>query len=130
MSIIGGLLKDLMCKFNWELALLFGINLIFIFFSLSDDLITHEPRDNIKNGDIIQLVHGLSGRTLNSHDIAAPMSPYNQEVSCYIDYNISMPAQNLWRVKLLNSDDTSDYWHAINSRVQLIHINSSQALKV
>lgn len=58
------------------------------------------------------------------------MSPYNQEVSCYIDYNISMAAQNLWQVKLLNPDDTNGYWHAINSRVQLIHINSSQALKV
>ena len=90
----------------------------------------HESHDNIKNGDIVQLVHGLTGRTLNSHDIAAPMSPYNQEVSCYIDYNISMVAQNLWQVKLLNPDDTNGYWHAINSRVQLIHINSSQAIKV
>lgn len=95
-----------------------------------DDLITHEPRDIIKDGDIIQLVHGLSGRTLNSHDIAAPMSPYNQEVSCYIDYNISMPAQNLWRVKLHNADETDRYWHAIKSRAQLIHVDSNQALKV
>ncbi|UXI22968.1 homeobox protein [Sarcoptes scabiei] len=95
-----------------------------------DDLITHEPRDIIKDGDIIQLVHGLSGRTLNSHDIAAPMSPYNQEVSCYIDYNISMPAQNLWRVKLHNADETDRYWHAIKSRAQLIHVDSNQALKL
>lgn len=33
-----------------------------------------------------------------SHDVAAPLNPANQEVSCYIDYNISMPAQNLWKV--------------------------------
>lgn len=33
-----------------------------------------------------------------SHDVAAPVTPQNQEVSCYIDYNVSMPAQNLWRV--------------------------------
>ena len=33
-----------------------------------------------------------------SHDVAAPVTPQNQEVSCYIDYNISMPTQNLWRV--------------------------------
>lgn len=94
------------------------------------ELITQEPRDNIKDGDIIQLVHGLSGRALNSHDIAAPMSPHNQEVSCYIDYNISMVAQNLWQLKLLNPDDTNGYWHAINSRAQLVHVNSSQALKL
>lgn len=32
------------------------------------------------------------------HDVAAPLSPHSQEVSCYVDYNISMPAQNLWRL--------------------------------
>ena len=34
----------------------------------------------------------------SSHDVAAPLNPANQEVSCYIDYNISMAAQNLWKV--------------------------------
>ena len=58
-----------------------------------------EPLDRIQHGDIIQLVHGLTHRALNSHDVAAPVSPHNQEVSCYIDYNISMSAQNLWKVK-------------------------------
>lgn len=32
------------------------------------------------------------------HDVAAPMSPHSQEVSGYIDFNVSMPSQNLWRV--------------------------------
>ena len=40
-----------------------------------------------------------------------------QEVSCYIDYNISMPAQNLWKVELLNGKDTGGVWHAIVSQV-------------
>ena len=35
---------------------------------------------------------------LCSHDVAAPLSPENQEVSCYVDYNVSMAAKNLWRV--------------------------------
>ena len=26
------------------------------------------------------------------------MSPHAQEVSGYVDFNVSMPAQNLWRV--------------------------------
>ena len=34
----------------------------------------------------------------SSHDVAAPLNPANQEVSCYIDYNISMAAQNWWKV--------------------------------
>ena len=66
---------------------------------------------------------------LNSHDVAAPMSPSLQEVSCYIDYNISMPSQNLWKVQLINSEETGGVWHTIRSVVHLIHLNSSQALK-
>ena len=95
-----------------------------------NDLIASDPIDKIKHGDIIQIVHGMSSRTLNSHDVAAPMSPTNQEVSCYINYNVSMPAQNLWKVDLLNKDDTDGVWHTIISNVRLIHVNSSQALKV
>lgn len=37
--------------------------------------------DGIKHGDTIQLVHGMTSRALNSHDVAAPVSPQNQ-VSC------------------------------------------------
>lgn len=85
--------------------------------------------DTIKHGDIIQLVHGLTSRALNSHDVAAPMSPQCQEVSCYIDYNVSMPAQNLWRVEILNRDRYDDSWCTIHSLVHLIHVDSNQALK-
>lgn len=94
-----------------------------------DDLVVTEPYDKIKDGDLVQLVHGLSGRALNSHDVASAMSPYSQEVSCYVDHNISMPAQNVWQVKLTNPDETQGYWHTINSRLQLIHLNSSLALR-
>ncbi|XP_050530408.1 protein O-mannosyltransferase 1 isoform X2 [Daktulosphaira vitifoliae] len=89
---------------------------------------TKEP-DGIQHGDFIQLVHGMTSRALNSHDVAAPVSPQNQEVSCYIDYNVSMPAQNLWKVEILNREQFGNTWQAINSRVMLIHFNTSQALK-
>lgn len=104
--------------------------MIYLLFLKSNDLVISEPIDRIKDGDIIQLVHGMSGRSLNSHDVAAPVSPQNQEVSCYIDYNISMSAQNFWKIKLLNSEETNGFWHTIHSRVQFIHSNTSQALKV
>lgn len=94
-----------------------------------DELVVTEPYDRIKDGELVQLVHGLTGRALNSHDVASSMSPYSQEVSCYVDHNISMPAQNVWRVKLYNFKDTNGYWHTINSRLQLIHLNSSLALR-
>lgn len=94
-----------------------------------DEIVVHEPLERIRNGDVIQLVHGMTGRLLNSHDVAAPMSPQHQEVSCYIDYNISMPSQNLWKVHLLNPEETGGNWHTIRSIVNLVHLNSSQALK-
>ena len=41
-------------------------------------------------------------------------------MSCYIDYNISMSAENLWKVDIVNTHMTgSDRWHAINSQVRL-----------
>jgi len=94
-----------------------------------EELVVTEPQEPIKNGDIIQLVHGLTSRALNAHDVAAAMSPHNQEVAAYIDYNVSMPAQSAWRVEILNSDHTDGYWHAVESQIRLVHLNSSQALK-
>ncbi|KAL3283415.1 hypothetical protein HHI36_006560 [Cryptolaemus montrouzieri] len=92
------------------------------------DLVVEQPVDSIKDGDVIQLVHGITSRALNSHDVAAPVSPQCQEVSCYIDYNVSMPAQNLWRVEILNKEN-GNTWHTIQSLVRLIHVDTNTALK-
>ena len=43
-------------------------------------MVVSEPQVPIKDGDVVQLVHGLTSRALNSHDVAAPVSPHNQEV--------------------------------------------------
>ena len=61
-------------------------------------LVVDDPIRPVKDGEVIQLIHGMSSRALNSHDVAAPMSPQHQEVTCYVDYNVSQPVQNLWRV--------------------------------
>lgn len=73
-----------------------------------DDLVVGDQPDAIRHGDIIQLVHGITSRGLNSHDVAAPMTPQCQEVSCYIDYEINMKAELLWKVEILNRDTVSD----------------------
>jgi dolichyl-phosphate-mannose-protein mannosyltransferase len=88
-----------------------------------------EELDYIKHGDEVQIVHGLTSRALNSHDVAAPVSPSCQEVSCYIDYNISMAGQLLWRVEILNRDEEGEMWHAIKSQVRLIHVSTNTALR-
>ena len=48
-----------------------------------EDLAVHEPLDVIRNGDVVQLVHGMTHRALNSHDVAAPMSPH-----CQVQINV------------------------------------------
>ena len=83
-----------------------------------DDLHVTPPLDKIKHGDIVQLVHGITLRNLNTHNVAAPLSATKQEVSCYIDHNVSMPAQDLWRVEIVNRGEVGDVWHALESHVR------------
>jgi len=94
-----------------------------------EDLAVQEPIDRIKHGDVIQVVHGMTHRALNSHDVASPQSPHSQEVSCYIDYNISMASENLWKVDIINRDTAGEIWHTVNSQVRLVHVNTTAALK-
>lgn len=72
-----------------------------------DDLVVDVDLDEIRDGDVIQLVHGITSRALNSHDVAAPVTPQCQEVTCYIDYEIDMESELLWRVEILNKDTVS-----------------------
>uniref|UniRef100_A0AC11ED22 Protein O-mannosyltransferase 1 n=1 Tax=Ovis aries TaxID=9940 RepID=A0AC11ED22_SHEEP len=64
------------------------------------------------------------------HDVAAPLSPHAQEVSCYVDYNISMPPQNLWRLDIVNRESDTDVWKTILSEVRFVHVNTSAILKL
>uniref|UniRef100_A0A8C9DPP1 Dolichyl-phosphate-mannose--protein mannosyltransferase n=1 Tax=Prolemur simus TaxID=1328070 RepID=A0A8C9DPP1_PROSS len=93
-------------------------------------LVVNSPLRPVRHGDIVQLVHGMTTRFLNTHDVAAPLTPHSQEVSCYIDYNISMPAQNLWRVEIVNRESDTDVWKTILSEVRFVHVNTSAVLKL
>lgn len=95
-----------------------------------DDLVVDSSEiDVIKHGEEIQLIHGITSRALNSHDVASAMSPQSQEVSCYIDYNISMAAQILWKVDIINRASEGDIWHTIKSHVRLVHVSTGAALR-
>ncbi|XP_048368351.1 protein O-mannosyl-transferase 1 isoform X4 [Sphaerodactylus townsendi] len=96
----------------------------------SQQLVVSNPPRPVRHGNIVQLVHGITTRYLNTHDVAAPLSPHAQEVSCYIDYNISMPAQNLWRVEIVNRDSDGDIWKTILSEVRFVHVNTSAVVKL
>ncbi|EDW41120.1 protein O-mannosyltransferase 1 [Drosophila sechellia] len=94
-----------------------------------ENLVVGDEPDIIRHGEIIQLVHGITSRALNSHDVAAAMTPQCQEVSCYIDYEIKMAGELLWRVEILNRDSEGDIWHAIKSEVRLVHVSTDACLK-
>ncbi|XP_013883600.1 protein O-mannosyl-transferase 1 [Austrofundulus limnaeus] len=94
------------------------------------ELMVDTPPRPVHHGDVIQMVHGMTSRLLNSHDVAAPMSPHAQEVSGYLDFNVSMPAQNLWRVDIPGREAESDVWKTILSEVRLVHVNTSAVLKL
>nr|XP_033714785.1 protein O-mannosyl-transferase 1 isoform X2 [Tursiops truncatus] len=93
-------------------------------------LVVNNPPRPVRHGDIVQLAHGMTTRLLNTHDVAAPLSPHSQEVSCYIDYNVSMPAQNLWRLDIVNRESDTDVWKTIVSEVRFVHVNTSAVLKL
>ncbi|XP_069093187.1 protein O-mannosyl-transferase 1 isoform X1 [Pleurodeles waltl] len=93
-------------------------------------MVVNDPPRPVRHGDIVQLVHGITARYLNTHDVAAPLSIYSQEVTCYIDYNVSMPAQNLWKVDIVNRESDKDVWKTILSEVKLVHVNTSAVLKL
>lgn len=94
------------------------------------ELVVDSPPRPIRHGDVVQLVHGMTSRFLNSHDVAAPMSPHAQEVSGYINYNVSMAPQNLWTVEISNREKDTDVWKTILSDVRLVHLNTSAVLKL
>lgn len=47
-------------------------------FSNRTDLAVAAPLDKISHGEEVQLVHGITGRNLNTHNVAAPVSPTKQ----------------------------------------------------
>lgn len=94
------------------------------------ELVVGSPPRSVCHGDVIQLVHGMTSRFLNSHDVAAPMSPQAQEVSGYINFNVSMTPQNLWRVDISNRETETEVWKTILSDVRLVHVNTSAILKL
>ncbi len=58
------------------------------------------PEDDspVRNGDLVELVHRGTGKLLNSHDVAAPLSPALQEVAGYINYSTQFIPHLQWTV--------------------------------
>ncbi|EDV28098.1 uncharacterized protein TRIADDRAFT_53341 [Trichoplax adhaerens] len=86
------------------------------------------PHRAVKDGDIIQLVHVKTNRTLNSHNVASPVTPTHQEVACFVHYNkTNLVKQDLWQLKIENPN-ANGTWTQLNSRIRFIHLATKQAL--
>lgn len=58
------------------------------------------PNDTspVRNKDLVQLVHVKTEKLLNSHDVAAPLTPANQEIAGYINYSAKFIPYLDWRL--------------------------------
>jgi len=71
-----------------------------------------------------------SGRLmLNTHTVAAPLSKRSQEVSGYVNYNIGMEPEVIWRVILPPGED---FWRVgpASGGVKIQHVNTGKFLSV
>jgi dolichyl-phosphate-mannose-protein mannosyltransferase len=81
----------------------------------------------LRDGDVIRLVHSMTGRNLHSHAIAAPMSKLANEVSCYGNATIG-DSNDYWRVEVVDDlvrgrKSNVDRIHALTTRLRFRHVN-------
>ncbi|PHH69025.1 hypothetical protein CDD80_7062 [Ophiocordyceps camponoti-rufipedis] len=62
----------------------------------------------IGDGTTIRLIHAQTGRNLHSHDIAAPMSKADKEVSCYGNLTIG-DNKDHWKIEVVRDAASRDH---------------------
>jgi dolichyl-phosphate-mannose-protein mannosyltransferase len=62
----------------------------------------------VGNGDVIRLVHSLTGRNLHSHTIPAPMTKSDFEVSCYGNLTVG-DEKDHWAVEIVDDATSKDH---------------------
>ncbi|RCI17077.1 hypothetical protein L249_3251 [Ophiocordyceps polyrhachis-furcata BCC 54312] len=69
----------------------------------------HESKELrfIGDGTTIRLIHAQTGRNLHSHDIAAPMSKADKEVSCYGNLTIG-DNKDHWKIEVVRDAASRD----------------------
>jgi dolichyl-phosphate-mannose--protein O-mannosyl transferase len=83
----------------------------------------------VRHGDIVEFVHGYSRKLLNSHDVAAPLTPQMQEVAGYINYSAKFVPYLHWKIEVQhNSGNYPIYWLPGKTQITLKHEHSGQLL--
>ena len=63
-----------------------------------EDVSILEDGSPVRNGDEVELFHLGTEKLLNSHDVAAPLSPALQEVAGYINYSAQFVPHLKWKL--------------------------------
>ena len=79
----------------------------------------------LKDGDVIRLQHGPTTRNLHSHNVAAPVTKLNNEVSCYGNATVG-DVHDYWRVEVVDdirqgSKDKVHRIHSLTTRLRFRH---------
>lgn len=62
----------------------------------------------VGDGDVIRLIHAQTGRNLHSHQVAAPVTKADWEVSCYGNLTIG-DTKDHWKVEIVDDASSRDY---------------------
>jgi dolichyl-phosphate-mannose-protein mannosyltransferase len=65
------------------------------------------PLKYVAHGDIIRLIHSQTGRNLHSHEVSAPVTKADREVSCYGNTTIG-DEKDHWTVEVVRDVASSD----------------------
>jgi dolichyl-phosphate-mannose-protein mannosyltransferase len=79
----------------------------------------------LKDGDVIRLQHGATTRNLHSHNVAAPVTKLNNEVSCYGNATVG-DVHDYWRVEVVDdikqgNKDKVHRIHSLTTRLRFRH---------
>ncbi|OAA67891.1 protein O-mannosyl transferase [Niveomyces insectorum RCEF 264] len=62
----------------------------------------------VGDGNVIRLIHAQTGRNLHSHEISAPVTKADREVSCYGNLTIG-DAKDYWKIEVLDDVASKDH---------------------
>lgn len=87
-----------------------------------------QPLKFLQHGMNIRLVHAQTMRNLHSHDVVAPVSKLNNEISGYGNETID-DSNSYWTVEVVDDmlrgkKENFERVHALSTRIRLRHTNS------
>ncbi|KAL5511598.1 PMT2 [Sanghuangporus vaninii] len=85
----------------------------------------HGPMRFLTDGDVIRLQHGPTTRNLHSHNVPAPITKLNNEVSCYGNATVG-DYHDYWRVEVVDDlkrggKEHVDRIHSLTTRMRFRH---------